>query len=143
MNEKHRVTLDFEEGYRCRATFANVPEADSLVMDEPPPLGAGSGPNANDLLGAAIGNCLAASLLFCLKKSRADVRGLSATVTTHTERNEAGRLRISHVDVELSPTLSPADGAKLDRCAGLFEDFCTITASIRAGVQVNVALKPS
>jgi organic hydroperoxide reductase OsmC/OhrA len=136
------VTLEFEEGYRCVATFANVPGAPQLVLDEPPPLGAASGPNANDLLAAAIGNCLAASLMFCMKKSRAEINGLSASVTTHTDRNEAGRLRISHVDVELTPKFPATDTARLDRCAGLFEDFCTITASIRAGVQVNVALKP-
>jgi organic hydroperoxide reductase OsmC/OhrA len=80
--------------------------------------------------------------MFCLKKSRAEVAGLSATVTTHTGRSDTGRLRISHVDVELSPAVASADAARFERCAGLFEDFCTVTASIRDGLQVNVSLKP-
>jgi organic hydroperoxide reductase OsmC/OhrA len=141
MSETHTVTLKFEEGYRCQATFESVPGAPQIVLDEPPPLGGAGGPNALDLLAAAIGNCLAASLLFCLKKSRADVGGLSARVTTHSGRNDAGRLRISHVDVEISPAVAPADAARFERCAGLFEDFCTVTASIRGGVQVNVSVK--
>lgn len=141
MSDTHTVTLQFEDGYRCRATFENVPGAPQLILDEPPPLGGATGPNAMDMLAAAIGNCLAASLMFCMKKSRADMTGLSATVTTHTGRNDAGRLRISHVDVELSPAFAAADAAKFDRCAGLFEDFCTVTASIRGGVQVNVNVK--
>jgi uncharacterized OsmC-like protein len=142
MAETHTVTLRFEEGYRCRATFESVPGAPQVVLDEPAPLGTASGPNALDMLSAAIGNCLAASLMFCLKKSRADVTGLSAKVTTQTSRNEAGRLRISHIDVDLEPAFAAADAAKFDRCATLFEDFCTVTASIREGVKVNVSLKP-
>jgi uncharacterized OsmC-like protein len=142
MSETHTVRLKFEDGYRCLATFESVPGSPEIVLDEPAPLGQGTGPNAMDLLAAAIGNCLSASLMFCLKRSRADVTGLSAVVTTHTDRNEAGRLRISHVDVELSPGVNEADTAKFDRCAGLFEDFCTVTASLRNGVQVNVSLKP-
>ena len=141
MSETHTVTLKFEEGYRCRATFESLPGAPEVVLDEPPPLGNATGPNALDLLAAAVGNCLAASLLFCLKKSRADVAGLAAKVTTHTSRNDAGRLRISHIDVALDPSVGAADSAKFDRCAGLFEDFCTVTASIRDGVKVNVSLK--
>ena len=143
MSETHTVRLKFEDGYRCRATFDSVPGAPEMVLDEPAPLGYASGPNAMDMLAASIGNCLGASLLFCLKKSRADVAGLSVSVTTHTTRNDAGRLRISHVDAELSSAVSAADAAKSDRCAGLFEDFCTVTASLRAGVEVNVSLKSS
>jgi hypothetical protein len=43
------------------------------------------------------------------------------------------------VDVELR--LSGAeDAAKLARCSALFGDFCTVTASIRDGITVNVNL---
>ncbi len=137
MSETHTVTLRFERDYQARATFESVPGTPGLVLDEPAPLGSATGPNAMDLLAAAIGNCLGASLLFCMQKSRAELGGLDVTVTTHTGRNETNRLRIDHVDVELRVS-GADDRAKLARCSGLFEDFCTVTASIRHGVTVNV-----
>lgn len=138
METGHTVSLKLEGDYRIRATFQSVAEAPSLLLDEPAPLGGGIGPNAQDLLAAAIGNCLSASLLFCAQKSRVEVTGLEARVTMHTGRNDANRLRISHVDVELSPQFKDEDAARMARCAGLFEDFCTVTASIRGGLDVNV-----
>lgn len=137
LSESHTVRIRFEDGYKARATFESVPGAPSVLLDEPAPLGTAQGPNAQDLLAAAIGNCLAASLLFCLQKSRAEVAGIEATVTTHTGRNEANRLRIERVDVDLRVS-GAGDAAKLARCSGLFEDFCTVTASIRGGIDVNV-----
>jgi organic hydroperoxide reductase OsmC/OhrA len=143
VSETHTVSLKLEEGYRIRATFESVAGAPSLVLDEPEPLGAGTGPNAQDLLAAAIGNCLAASLIFCLRKSRADVTGLEARVTTDTGRTEGNRLRINRVDVELAPKVGEEDAAKMARCAGLFEDFCTVTASLKGGLDVRVNLTDS
>ena len=56
-------------------------------------------------------------------------------------RNDKGRYRISEIDVELSPVLRDGDGAKLERCEGLFKDFCTVTASVQRGIPVHVSLK--
>jgi hypothetical protein len=44
--------------------------APPLRIDEPPPLGEERGPDAAALLGAAVGDCVAASLVFCLRKAR-------------------------------------------------------------------------
>ena len=107
-----------------------------LRTDEPRPLGQGEHPNAGMLLAAAIGNCLSASLTFCLSKARADVKGVSADVFTQLERNERGRLRIRSIRVQLSPELG--DPRKLDRCREIFEDFCIVTQSVREGVPVQV-----
>lgn len=116
------------------------PDAE-LLMDEPEPLGGGAGPNAAKALAAALGNCLASSLLFCLQKSRADVRDARASVSVDLARNEKGRLRIGQARVEI--VLDAADGerAKVERCVGLFEDFCIVTQSVRAGIPVEVRVR--
>jgi uncharacterized OsmC-like protein len=138
MSESHAVTLKLENTFRCHVTFENVPDAPALLLDEPAPLGAGSGPNAMDLLAAAIGNCLAASLMFCLKKSRVDSSGIEVRVVASSDRNEAGRLRVSGVNVELRPNFP--DDPKAARCTALYEDFCTVTQSIRSGFPVTVTV---
>lgn len=134
----HRVTVTRAEGFQFDVAFEAAPAAPNLVMDEPAPLGAAAGPNAADLVCGAVANCLAASLLLCLQKSRAEVTRLSATATARIERNEKGRLRIVGIDVQIDPALGPGDASKVDRCLGLFEDFCIVTASIRQGIPVTV-----
>jgi uncharacterized OsmC-like protein len=137
----HHVTLTLARGYEFVAAFPDVVGSAAMLLDEPQPLGGNRGPNAAALLGAAIGNCLAASLTFCLHKTHATVEGMTARVTTHVSRNAAGRFRVTGVDVELIPGISDPDGAKIDRCERLFEDFCMVTESVRQGIPVNVTMK--
>jgi uncharacterized OsmC-like protein len=134
----HHVTLKLADKFRFVADFADVPGA-SVVFDEPPPLGDNSAPNAAEMLSAAIGNCLAASLTFCLRRARIDVQDMTADVITHVARNERGRLRIREIDVQLE--LVVAAGTNIARCEALFEDFCIVTASVRNGIPVQVSLK--
>ena len=72
------VTMALQDGYRFLVDFQQegVP---GLLLDEPEPLGEGRGPNAARVLAAAVGNCLSASALFCLRKARVDVRGMRTT----------------------------------------------------------------
>jgi organic hydroperoxide reductase OsmC/OhrA len=137
----HKVTVTREEGFRFRATFDSVPGAPALVFDEPVPLGGNSGPNAADALGAALANCLSASLLMCLQKSRATIRGIAAEASVRVERNERGRLRIAGVEVTIAPAIGAEDQDKLERCRGLFKDFCIVSASVERGIPVSVTVK--
>ena len=139
-DRSHHVTLRLARDYEFVAEFNDVPGAPSLRFDEPAPLGGARAPNAAAVLGAAVGNCLAASLTFCLRRARMDVQGMTANVTTHVIRNEHGRFRIDGIDVELEPVVG-ADLARLERCSDLFEDFCTVTASVQRGIPVRVSLK--
>ena len=136
------VSLTRVHDYEFAAGFDqdDVPE---LLIDEPPPLGAGHGPNASRVLGAAVGHCLASSLLFCLAKARVPVADLGVQVEGTVARNEAGRLRITGLSVTLSPTLAPTDRERIKRCADLFEDFCTVTGSVRQGIPVRVEVTPT
>lgn len=136
------VTLELEEGYRFRGDLGD-PSFSALLMDEPPPLGTGRGPNASRVLATAVGNCLAASLLFCLRKARLEVDAMQATVRVSTGRNERGRLRLTGLSVTLDPRLAgeAADPSRARRCLAIFEDFCVVTESVRDGlpIQVHVA----
>ncbi|MDX2013565.1 MAG: OsmC family protein [Myxococcaceae bacterium] len=113
------------------------------MTDEPAPLGKNEGPNPSRLLAAALVNCVAASLLFALGKKGVSVKGLSATAHVEVGRNEKNRLRIERVQVLVTPTVgADASAAAIDEAIDLFEDFCVVTQSVRAGLPVDVRVEP-
>ena len=136
----YKVTIRFVRGYEFVATFPESEGFSPIVFDEPPPLGEGSGPNAAAVLAAAIGNCLAASFAFCLRKVRLEPVDVTANAVAHVARNGQGRFRVKGIDVELSPEVLETDPQRLQRCEQLFEDFCTVTESVRRGIPVNVTI---
>ena len=66
---------------------------------------------------------------------------MTANVTTHVTRNEAGKMRISGIDVELVPEVGSDAVGPVNRCETLFEDFCIVTESVRHGVPVSVSVR--
>ena len=132
-----RISVDLEKDYIFRVDFG-LDKVGTFAMDEPEPTGSGLGPNASRVLAAAVGNCLAASLLFCLRRSRVDVRDLKATVEGVVARNEKGRLRMRELNVELGVAIDGEQEKQLERCKQIFEDYCIVTGSIRQGIPVNV-----
>lgn len=135
-----KTKVELVEGYKFRIHFDNE-KASDFYMDEPKPLGTGDYPNAGKFLAAAVGNCLCASLTFCLRRQHAEMFSLWAEVYTTLARNEKGRLRITKIVVKLHPDAS--DQIKLDRCKEMFEDFCIVTESVRHGVPVEVTVLDS
>ncbi len=117
-----------------------LPEVEELVVDEPPDIGGeGKGPNASRILASAIGFCLSASLAFCLRKSRLEVRDLKTKVRGTIMRNEEGYWRIQGIQVEISPTINPEEETKkIERCKEIFERYCIVTSSVRKGIPVKV-----
>jgi uncharacterized OsmC-like protein len=114
-----------------------------FTMDEPAPVGGDTGPNASKVLAAAMGNCLTASLMFCLNKARAEVGGIETNVQGKMRRNEKGRWRITEINVEISPEINLNEfSSQYDRCYKLFEDFCIVSKSIEEGIPINVEVKP-
>ena len=103
----------------------------------------GSGPNATQVLSAAIGNCLSASLLYCLRRARIEPTKIKTTVKTTLTRNEKGRLRIGGVRVSINPQFEEYALGDVGRCLELFEDYCVVTQSVRQGIDVQVELVPS
>ena len=132
------IELEQVEGYEFRVRFDWPGNAD-LRVDEPAPLGHARGPNAARLIAAAVGNCLSASLLFCMTtKFKQPLGPVRASVTGRIDRNERGRHRIGALEATLQLSDSAANLGHFDRCLAQFEDFCVATESIRKGIPVSV-----
>ncbi len=109
-----------------------------LRGDEPPPLGQGGGASPMQLLVSAVGNCLSSSLLFALRKFKQKPEPLSAEVTAEIGRNEQNRLRVLAIRAKLVLGVPAASLEHLDRVLAQFEQFCTVTQSVAAGIPVTV-----
>lgn len=132
------LSLQQQTDYRFEIRFGeNLP---GLIADEPAPLGKGEGPSPAQLLGASVGNCLSDSLLFALRKFKQAPEPLRCEVTVDTGRNPEGRLRI--LGIHATITLGVAAGAleHLDRALAQFEEFCTVTQSVRQALPVRVTV---
>ena len=138
--DSFEITLDRDASYRFTVDFQK-PGIAPLVVDESPPLGEGAGPGPARLLAAAVGHCLVTSLLFCLERARVPVGGMTASVSADTARNDAGRLRVQRIDVVIEAEVAEADVPRFQRCVGVFEDYCTVSASVRETVDVNVEVR--
>lgn len=142
VHDTFAFSMTLKNNYQMVADFEQDGVAD-LLVDEKPPLGEGKGPNPARVLGAAVGGCLSASLLFCLRKAHFDVKDLATRVEGEMERNESGRLRIKRIQVRLSPAVDPEERERMGRCLELFENFCIVTESVRQGIAVDVAVEPA
>ena len=138
MAETLSVTIKQKQNFQFLVDFgATMP---ALLADEPLPLGQGAGPAPTHLLLAAIANCLSASLLFSLQKFKQDAGGITTTATCIVGRNDKNRLRIQHIDVAIRLAGKSVELDHLDRVLGQFEDFCTVTQSVLAGIPVKVTV---
>ena len=141
MSERRTVELEQQADYRFALHFGA--ETPAVVSDEPPPLGQGAGPSPTQLLAAAVGNCLADSLLFARKKYKQSPEPIRASATLTVGRNDQNRLRVREIDVRLELGVPAASLAQLERALAQFEEFCTVTQSVRAAFPVNVEVYDS
>jgi organic hydroperoxide reductase OsmC/OhrA len=141
MEQEFAVTLSWRQGYEFEADFEQAGVA-PLLMDEPAPLGGGAGPNPARVLAAAVGNCMSASLKFCLERSRIEVQEFRTHVEGSIVRNENGRLRIGSLRVRLEPVVAAGELERMGRCLEIFEDFCIVGQSVRQGIDVAVEVSP-
>jgi uncharacterized OsmC-like protein len=125
--QDYQFTLDFGAGPPVQA-------------DEPPPLGQGSGPSPSQLLAAAVGNCLSASLLFALRKFKQAPEPLGCTVRAEVGRNAEGRVRVLGLQARLTLGVPASRLEHLERVLGSFEAYCTVTQSVSAAIPVAVEI---
>lgn len=132
------VTITQQQDYRFLVDFgADIPQ---LLADEEPPLGQGAGPIPSHLLLAAAANCLSASLLFAVRKFKQDPGRIVTTATADVGRNQAGRLRVLGIDVQMTLGKPGGEIEHLDRVLAQFEEFCTVSKSIQAGIPMRIAV---
>jgi organic hydroperoxide reductase OsmC/OhrA len=134
------VDLAQEQDYQFKVKF-DWEQAGDLLVDAGQPLGQSKGPDSERLLAAAVGYCLTASLLFSMRnKFKQNPGKLRTEVTGSFARNDRGRLRVGGLAVTIRLSDEAEQIAHLDRAAQQFEDFCTVTESIRHGIPVHVQI---
>lgn len=132
------VTLHQVGDFQFDIAFAEG--MDHLRSDEPPPLGRSAGPSPVHLLLAAVANCMSSSLNFALAKFKNVSGGITTTASARIGRNETGRLRVQHIEVEIHLGAAADQLQHLERVLGQFEDFCTVGASVRAGIPTDISV---
>ncbi|MCK4896829.1 MAG: OsmC family protein [Candidatus Heimdallarchaeota archaeon] len=136
--ELNMVKLD---DYKFIVDFNEDSIAD-LLMDESEdvPGGKGKGPTASMLLAASIGNCLSASLYFCLTKKKNKVNELKTKVIIFRERNKEGFWKISVANVIITPDIENAEDSSVQQCIEIFRKYCVVSSSIEEGIKINVTI---
>ena len=138
MTHTIEINLKQEKDFRFAIDFgAGVPV---LYGDEAPPLGGGTGPSPEQLLAAAVGNCLSDSLYFALRKFKQDPNGIATLVKASVGRNADGRLRVQQIEVAATLGAPAASIEHLDRALAQFEDFCTVAQSVGQGIPIAVSV---
>lgn len=138
-NDSIRLVLEQEGPYAFRVEFDGA-SLEALHTDEPAPLGAGAGPNPSALLLAGVANCLAASLVFALRKFKNTPGPIRAEITASKDRNAEGRWRIPRAQVVITLSDKAAALEHFERVLEQFEQFCIVTQSVRDGIEVDVAI---
>lgn len=133
------ISLKLVENYLFNIDFG---EFGNLLADEPEPMGGGEGPSPAALLAASVANCLCASLLFAVRKYKEDPGAIAAKITGTMDRVD-GMLRVTHFDVQISLGVEGASLVNIDKVLSQFENFCTITQSVRRGIEIDVSVNDS
>ena len=87
-----------------------------------------------------MGNCLSDSLLFALRKFKQAPEPLRCEVMAEVGRNPEGRLRILSIHATITLGVVANSLEHLERALTQFEEFCTVTQSVRQAVPVRVTV---
>lgn len=132
------VTITQIEAYKFTVDFGQAIPA--LLVDEAEPIGDSEGPSPEQMLVTGVANCLCASLFFALTKFQQDAKGITAQGRCIVDRNLAGRLRVKGIEVRIGLGAEAEALPKIDRVIAQFENFCTVSESVKAGIPVSVEI---
>jgi organic hydroperoxide reductase OsmC/OhrA len=141
MSDASSVRLVQQADYRFAIYFSE--NQDPIYGDEPPPLGASAGATPSQFLLAGVANCLSDSLLFALRKFKQNPEPITTEARCEIGRNEQNRLRILSINVDICVGVPGETLEHLDRVLAQFQEFCTVSASVSAGIPVNVTVTDS
>lgn len=136
MAEQLTISISQTSDYKFEVDFGAA--LSPIMADLPPPLGEGSAPSPEHLLLAAVANCLSASLLFALRKFKQNAEGIKTTISCTVERNEQKRVRVTHINAQIDLGKAAAEFEHLERILAQFEEFCTVSQSVQAGIPLQV-----
>ena len=131
-----RIELSQRHDYRFDIAFGN--DMPMLTSDEPAPLGTGLGPSPVQMLCAAVGNCLSDSLLFAFRKFKQVPEPIHCVVTAEVGRNTDNRLRVLNMTAQIRMGALASSLEQVDHVLAQFEEFCTVTQSVRQGIPITV-----
>lgn len=131
-----RIELSQRHDYRFDIAFGN--DMPMLTSDEPAPLGTGLGPSPVQMLCAAVGNCLSDSLLFAFRKFKQVPEPIHCVVTAEVGRNTDNRLRVLNMTAQIRMDAIASSLEQVDHVLAQFEEFCTVTQSVRQGIPIAV-----
>ena len=100
-------------------------------------------PSPEHLLLAAVANCLSASLLFALRKFKQNAEAIKTTISCTVGRNEEKRMRVTHINATLNLGKEASQFENLERILAQFEDFCTVSQSVQAGIPITIRVEDS
>ena len=141
MSEQLSITITQTTDYKFEVDFGAL--FAPIMADLPPPLGKSAGPSPEHLLLAAVANCLSASLLFALRKFKQNADAIKTTMSCTVGRNEDKRMRVTHINATLNLGKEANQFENLERILAQFEDFCTVSQSVQAGIPITIRVEDS
>jgi len=144
------IKLDeFESQMIFKCNLGNMKVKDCYIDEEHHEEVDMLGPNPSRMLALGVLGCLSASFIFCLKKRNMKVDDFRSDAEVTIARNEKGFLRIKKIDVNIEPKIEDPETLKrAKQClkatkdgVSFFEQYCIVTQSVRAGVEVNVNIE--
>ena len=136
---KRKVKINLERDMIYKCDLGDIKIGDCYIDESGKAESEMVGPNAAHLLAMAILGCLTSSYVFCFNKKDFVVKDIKAEAIVTIFRNEKGFARVKKIDVTINPKIdSPKMRKRAAQCQKMFEQYCTITASVREGIDVNV-----
>jgi uncharacterized OsmC-like protein len=114
-----------------------------VEVDEPSPVGGDAGPGPVESLATAVGHCMSSTLVSTLERAHVPVTPVHTTVDVEVGRNERGRLRVRRLSLTIrTAPIHGEDRERFDHCVSIFEDFCTVSGAVRAGIPIETIVGP-